>query len=179
MPGYRRLSQRISEGDGIAIIVRVEDADGARNAEEQGAKAVAVKGAIAGIREATTLPLLWVGRGTPHDADAVRIRPEDDSNHLPLETVVDVRDEEELELALELLDPEIFLLRARKIDRDVDPLDAVLELLPDVPAGKLAIAEVDVDTRAEVLALERAGIDAVLVRKQHVRDLVGHQPFDV
>jgi hypothetical protein len=179
VPGSRRLSQRISEGDGIAIIVRVEDADGARSAEEQGAKAVAVKGAIAGIRDATTLPLLWVGRGTPHEADAVRIRPEDDLNHLPLETVVDVRDEEELELALELLDPEIFLLRARKIDRDVDPLDAVLELLPDVPAGKLAIAEVDVDTRAEVLALERAGIDAVLVRKQHITDLVGHQPFDV
>ena len=39
----------------------------------------------------------------------------------------------------------------------------MLELLPDVPAGKLAIAQVDVSTREEVLALERAGIDAVLV----------------
>jgi len=179
VPGSRRLSQRISEGDGIAIIVRVEDAAAAREAEAQGAKAVAVKAPIEGIRQATTLPLLWTGRGAPTEVDAVRIRPEDDVDHLQIEVVVDVRDEEELELALERLDPEIFLLRAKKIDQDADPLDAVLELLPDVPAGKLAIAEVDVENRNEVLALERAGIDAVLVRSRQVADLVGHQPFEV
>jgi hypothetical protein len=179
VPGSRRLSQRISEGDGIAIIVRVEDAAAAREAEAQGAKAVAVKAPIDGIRQATTLPLLWIGKGAPTEADAVRIRPEDSADDLQIECVVDVRDEDELELALERLDPEIFLLRARKIDEDVDPLDAVLELLPDVPAGKLAIAEVDVESRNEVLALERAGIDAVLVRNRQVADLVGHQPFEV
>ena len=179
MTGSRRLSQRISEGDGIAIIARVEDAGAARDAEQQGAKAVAVAAAIAGIREATTLPLLWVGRGAPADADAVTIRPEQDAADRQVETVVDVRDDEELELALERHDPEIFLLCAREIDDDADPLDAVLELLPDVPAGKLAIAEVDVDSRDEVLALERAGIDAVLVPTGPVAHLVGHQPFDV
>jgi hypothetical protein len=179
VPGSRRLSQRISEGDGIAIIVCVEDAAAAREAEAQGAKAVAVKAPIDGIRQATTLPLLWIGKGAPTEVDAVRIRPEDDADHLQFESVVDVRDEEELELALERLDPEIFLLRAKKIDEDADPLDAVLELLPDVPAGKLAIAEVDVESRDEVLALERAGIDAVLVRNRQVADLVGHQPFEV
>ena len=179
MPGSRRLSQRISEGDGIAIIVRVEDAAAAREAEAQGAKAVAVKARIDGIRQATTLPLLWVGKGAPAEVDAVRIRPEDSADDLQVECVVDVRDEEELELALERLDPEIFLLRAKKIDEDADPLDAVLELLPDVPAGKLAIAEVNVESRDEVLALERAGIDAVLVRHRQVADLVGHQPFEV
>jgi hypothetical protein len=178
VPGSRRLSQRISEGDGIAIIVCVNDADGARDAEQQGAKAVAVYNAIDGIRAATTLPLLWIGAGTPSEADAVRIRPEEDgAEHL--EAVVDVRDDEELELALERLDPEIFLLSSREIDEDLDPLDAVLELLPDVPAGKLAIAQVDVSDRDEVLALERAGIDAVLVPARHIGDLVGHQPLDV
>jgi hypothetical protein len=178
VPGSRRLSQRISEGDGIAIIVCVNDADGARAAEQQGAKAIAVYGQVDGIREATTLPLLWLGAGEPSEADAVRIRPEEDGvEHL--EFVVDVRDDEELELALERLDPEIFLLCPREIDEDADPLDAVLELLPDVPAGKLAIAQVDVGTRDEVLALERAGIDAVLVPARHVGDLVGNQPFDV
>ena len=55
----------------------------------------------------------------------------------------------------------------------------MLELLPDVPAGKLAIAQVDVESRDEVLALERAGIDAVLVRSADVSGLVGHQPVDV
>jgi indole-3-glycerol phosphate synthase len=52
----------------------------------------------------------------------------------------------------------------------------VLELLPDVPAGKLAIADVRVATREDVLALERAGIDAVLVPPGHVGDLVGGLP---
>jgi NAD(P)H-dependent flavin oxidoreductase YrpB (nitropropane dioxygenase family) len=179
VPGSRRLSQRISEGDGIAIIVCIHDADGAREAEREGAKALAVEGAIDGIRAATSLPLLWIGTGTPSDVDAVTIRPEDDHVHGELEAVVDVRDEEELELALEELDPEIFLLSAHEIDEDADPLDAVLELLPDVPAGKLAIARVDVTSRDEVLSLERAGIDAVLVPNGHVGDLVGHRPFDV
>jgi hypothetical protein len=178
VPGSTRLSQRISEGDGIAIIVCVTDADGARDAEQQGAKAIAVYGEIDGIRDATTLPLLWIGAGTPSEADAVRIRPEEETV-ADLENVVDVRDDEELELALERLDPEIFLLSSREIDDDADPLDAVLELLPDVPAGKLAIAQVDVGNRDEVLALERAGIDAVLVPARHIGDLVGHQPLDV
>jgi hypothetical protein len=179
VPITRRLSQRISEGDGISIIVFVDDAGAAKEAEAQGAEAVAVTSEIDGIRGATNLPLLWLGAGTPNDADAVLIRPDDDSEHDHLEAVVDVRDEEELELALERLDPEIFLLNAHDIDEDVDPLDAVLELLPDVPAGKLAIAQVDVTNRAEVLALERAGVDAVLVRSKHVGELVGDQPVSV
>jgi hypothetical protein len=179
VPGTRRLSQRISEGDGISIIVCVDDAGAAQAAEAQGAEAVAVAAAIDGIRGATNLPLLWIGDGPPHDVDAIRIRPDEESHHDQLEAVVDVRDEEELELALERLDPEIFLLNAHDIDEDVDPLDAVLELLPDVPAGKLAIAQVEVATRDEVLALERAGVDAVLVRAKHVSELVGDQPLDV
>jgi hypothetical protein len=179
VPGSRRLSQRISEGDGISIIVCVEDAGAARAAEAQGAEAVALASHIDGIRDATSLPLLWIGAGTPSDADAVRIRPDEEPRLDELESVVDVRDDEELELALERIDPEIFLLNAHDIDNDVDPLDAVLELLPDVPAGKLAIAQVEVGSRDEVLALERAGVDAVLVRSQHVGDLVGDQPLDV
>ena len=55
----------------------------------------------------------------------------------------------------------------------------MLELLPDVPAGKLAIAQVEVSTREEVLALERAGIDAVLVTGGEVSRLVGHRPLEV
>ncbi|HVU76299.1 MAG TPA: hypothetical protein VHC67_01865 [Gaiellaceae bacterium] len=177
MPG-RRLSQRISEGDGISIIVCVDDAGAARDAEKQGAEAVAIAAAVDGIREATTLPLLWIGEGAPDDADAVCIRPDEEHAHEHLEAVVDVRDEEELEQALDTLDPEIFLLSGRD-DEDDDPLDAVLELLPDVPAGKLAIARVHVTSRDEVLALERAGVDAVLVPAGHVGALVGDQPLEV
>jgi hypothetical protein len=179
VPGTRRLSQRISEGDGIAVIAVVDDAGGARDAEAQGAKALAVERAIDGIRTATSLPVLWMGRGEPVDADAIRLRPEDTYRHHDLEPVADVRDESELELALEQRDPEIFLLAAPDDEDDADPLDSVLELLPDVPAGKLAIARVEVASRDEVLALERAGIDAVLVGDGQIAHLVGEQPLDV
>ena len=179
VPASRRLSQRISEGDGISIIVCVEDAAAARAAEAQGAEAIAVRSFVAGIRDATSLPLLWIGGGKPVDADAVCIRPDAEHDEAQVEAVVDVRDEDELETALEELDPEIFLLSAIGADDDEDPLDAVLELLPDVPAGKLAIAQVDVSTREEVLALERAGIDAVLVAGGEVSVLVGHRPLEV
>jgi len=179
VPEPRRLSIRISEGDGIAIIARVDDVDGARAAEANGAKAIALERPIDGIRTATTLPLLWTGRGPAVDADALTIRPDDEPAQHELEPVVDVRDELELELALEQLDPEIFLLSARDSDDDEDPLEMVLELLPDLPAGKLAIAEVEIASRDEVLALERAGIDAVLVPSARVAELVGERPPEV
>jgi hypothetical protein len=178
VPGSRRLSQRISEGDGIAIIARVRDAESARAAEEQGAKALAVDGDVAGIRESTTLPLLWVGSGRPGDVDAVAVRPGSDSDG-DVEAVLHVRDEDELEDALEQHDPEIFLLAASGDDDEDDPLESVLELLPDVPAGKLAIADVEVATRDEVVALERAGFDAVLAPAGRVGALVGAAPPDV
>ena len=177
MPGSRHFSQRIAEGDGIAIIARVDNADAARQAEQHGAKAVAVGHAIDGIRESTSLPLLWLGHGTPHDADACTVRPGDHPHH-GVEAVAFVRDAEELEEALEELDPELFLLCADE-DGEEEPLDAVLELLPDVPAGKLAIALVPVASRDDVVALERAGMDAVLVPAGHVAALVGHAPVDV
>jgi indole-3-glycerol phosphate synthase len=170
------LSQRISEGDGIAIIVRVSDADSARAAEEQGAKAVAVDREIAGLRQSSSLPVLCLTASGAGDADAVTIRPSD-VNADGVESVMEVHDEEELEEALEIHDPEIFLISPR--DDDEDPLELALELLPDVPAGKLAIADVDVGDRDEVLKLERAGFDAVLVAPGHVGPLVGHIPPDV
>jgi hypothetical protein len=178
VPGSRRLSQHISEGDGIAIIARVRDVESARVAEAEGAKALAVEGAVAGIRESTSLPLLWLGRGSPVDADAVAMRPGADSVD-DVEAVLHVRDEDELEEALEQHDPEIFLLAASTDSDHSDPLESVLELLPDVPAGKLAIADVEVATRDDVVALERAGFDAVLAPAGPVGALVGSAPPDV
>jgi hypothetical protein len=177
----RRLSHRISEGDGIAFIVHVADADGAVAAEQDGAKALAANSAIDGLREVTSLPVLWVGPGAPVEADAVAVRPGSDGKHGhdELETVVDVRDEDELEQALDELDPEIFLISPRADEDDADPIESVLELLPDVPAGKLAIADVAVATRDEVIALERAGFDAVLVPAGRVHELIGSRPPDV
>jgi hypothetical protein len=181
VPASRRLSHHLSEGDGIAILVHVANAAAATDAEAQGAKALVVDTGIEGIREATSLPLLWRGRGLPADADALAIR-EGDANgreHSDLELVVDVRDEDELERALERLDPEIFLLSPHDSDDDADPVESVLALLPDVPAGKLAIAELAFASRDDVLQLERAGFDAVLVPAGRVSDLVGTRPPEV
>ena len=50
--------------------------------------------------------------------------------------------------------------------RDADnPVEHVLDLLSDLPAGKLAIADVGDVTKDQVAELERAGVDAVLVRE--------------
>ena len=197
MAGTRRFSQAISEGDGISVLVQVDDADAARIAEEEGAEALVVVSPVAGIREASSLPVLWRGGGAPGDAaaaggDACLLVVEDvredadtlvelqrDAAALGLECVFDVQDEEELELALERLDPEIFLLSSRKADESDDPLDCVLALLPDVPAGKLAIADVPVTSREDVVALERAGVDAVIAGAGRVGELVGGPPPDV
>ena len=194
MTGSRRLSQAISEGDGISLIVPVSDLDGARSAEAQGAEGLLVSTTLGGIRDATNLPLLWGGTDWPHadGADAYvlsAVQLEQDEREaearfeqaagLGLECVVDVGDADELETALERLDPEIFLLSPRKAENEVDPLAHVLDLLPDVPAGKLAIADLRVTSREEVDELERAGVDAVIAGTQDVARLVSAAPPEV
>ena len=180
----RHLSQAISEGDGISVIAHVSSVDEAQAAEAQGAEALAISAPLPGLRDATALPILWRGRpdwdaARKAGADAVVVEG-DDLGH-GFEIVASVSNEETLAEVLEQLDPEIFLLRAPDDDgQDVDEVfEAVLDLLPDVPAGKLAIAEVDVRTREEVEALERAGMDAVLVEGGDVAGLVGGVPPEV
>jgi hypothetical protein len=193
--GIRRLSQAIAEGDGISAIARVGDASAARAAEDDGAEGLVLDRAFEGIRGETALPLLWGPPGPPAEAaragaDAWRlvvaqVREEllasaaAEATELGLECVVDVCDEEELRLALERLDPEIFLLSGRSADDDEEPLERVLDLLPDVPAGKLAIAELRDATPADVAELERAGVDGVLVAPGDVAALVGSEPPEV
>jgi hypothetical protein len=185
----RRLSQAISEGDGISVIVQVDDLEQARAAEAQGAEGLALRRPVDGLADATALPVLWLGEPDAREAQescrahAVVVWAEDDRlGEVALdegtELVVGVVDEDDLEQALSL-DTHVFLLSAQQADGDQHAIDRVLELLPDVPAGKLAIAEVDVASRDEVLALERAGFDAVLVPPGHVGELVGGAPPEV
>src|SRR5438270_4623970 len=154
----RRFSQAISEGDGISVIAAVDDVDAARTAEAGGAEGVLVRARLDGMREATSLPVLHRSATSPQEAseagaDAcilVAERLADDGAHLArlhaealelgLDCVVEVSDDEELELALERIDPEIMLHSAPEADpRSEEALDYVLELLPDVPAGMLAV----------------------------------------
>jgi len=189
----RRFSQAISEGDGISLIADVGDLATARSAAGQGAEAIAVQGEVGDLREVTELPVLWRAVGSPSEAALAGadawlvtvanagedtewlVRQHAEAIELGLDCVVEVRTEEQLELALELLDPEILLLAAGD-DHDGDALDGALELLPDVPAGKLAVADVPVSSREQVEELERAGVDAVIVGARPVADLAGDVP---
>jgi len=180
-----RLSQAIAEGDGISVLVEVRDATAAGDAEGQGADGLVVRGDPAAVRGASRLPLLVLGEaGDAHaaaaDAIVVPAAPEpwDAAQALGLECVVRVERAEELERALEELDPEIFLLGPDP-DSDDDALELLLELLHDVPAGKLAIAELRDATADDVAELERAGVDAVLVTARDVAALVPAEPPDV
>ena len=195
MRGTRRFSQAISEGDGISIIVDVTGSDDAAAAASSGADGLLARGEIAGLREATDLPIVWCGDGaaaTGHsagfDATVVFVDGAEDEGSLErlhaealdlgLDCVVSVSTPEELELALERIDPEIVLLSARRAGDD-DPVERVLELLQDVPAGKLAIADVPVQSREQVEELERAGVDGVVVAPADVAALAGGTPPEV
>lgn len=186
----RRFSHAISEGDGISVVVAVEDPESARAAERQRAEALVVEGDPRAVRDASALPILWRAvvplERASEVADAYLLVFEsfdDDDGRLEelhreatalgLDCVVDVRNEEELEEALERVDPEIFLLSPRAAESDDTPLECVLGLLSAVPAGKLAIADLPLTTAAEVAELERAGVDAVIVGAGDIAHLVG------
>jgi indole-3-glycerol phosphate synthase len=188
----RRLSQAISEGDGISVIVEVDGPEAARDAEEAGAEALVIpdtaRAQIPSIRGATDLPIAMDGTATaPMDVDACIVDVRHDDRE-PLERVqraladslelaFRIATEEHLEFVLEEFDPEILVLAARHDEQA--PLDRVLELLPDVPAGKLAIADIGARTREEVEELERAGVDGVIVGAGNVAHLVGAAPPEV
>jgi indole-3-glycerol phosphate synthase len=178
-----RFSEAISEGDGISVIPVLEgDVGGlAALAEEVGAEAVAV-GAddVAAARARTGLPILARG-GDPAavadaGADAVLVRYEAAAEEglleelfrladgLGLDFAVDVREEEALEEALERVDPAIVLISERGLDEDQEDLELTLDLLADVPAGKLVVSEARIVSHDQVLALERAGVDGILVQ---------------
>jgi NAD(P)H-dependent flavin oxidoreductase YrpB (nitropropane dioxygenase family) len=192
-----RFSQAVSEGDGIALIARVETEADAHRADGDGADALLLRGGrqdvLDAIRRATSLPVLfhWDREHGDQlagaDACVVDARGERDRDWLhhvheqvgdSHEIALRVEDEDHLELALEEFDPEIVILAAPHANGE-EALEEVLDLLPDVPAGKLAIAELDVSDREDVAALERAGIDGVIVEATRVGALVGEEPPEV
>jgi NAD(P)H-dependent flavin oxidoreductase YrpB (nitropropane dioxygenase family) len=192
----RRLSQAISEGDGISVIVEVDGPEAARDAEDAGAEGLVIpdtaRPGLPSIRGATDLPIaaeLRSGASTAsiEGVDACIVEVSDDDRE-PLarvqrelgdscELAFRIRNEEHLAFVLEEFDPEILVLAAPWDDRA--PLERVLELLPDVPAGKLAIADVQANSREEVEELERAGVDGVIVTTVDVAGLVGAAPPEV
>jgi indole-3-glycerol phosphate synthase len=192
----RSFSHAIAEGDGISVIAAVDDADAARAAEAQRAEALVVTRDPASVRAASSLPILWRAdvpldeAATSADAYLLVFDGLDDDDgrlealhrealDLGLDCAVEVRDEEEVEKALDRVDPEIFVLSPVEAERDETPLEVVLDLLAAVPAGKLAIADLRLTTPDEVQELERAGCDAVIVHSRDVSALAGAPPPEV
>jgi indole-3-glycerol phosphate synthase len=149
-------------------------------AEAAGAEAVAVRAAdVTSVRAQTGLAIV-ARDGDPEQvaaagADAVVLEYERNSEdgvleevcaaayELGLDVAVDIRDEEQLEEALERVDPEVVLISERGLEHDEEDLERTLDLLADVPAGKLVVSEARIVSHEQVLALERAGVDAILV----------------
>jgi len=189
-----RFSQAISEGDGISVVPILEGdvAELAALAEDAGAEAVAVQSPEEAerARAQTTLPILVRGPLRNGDLETLPSRGADaciivfrevadDEDRLALlfalageaglDCAVEVRDEEDLEEALELVDPEILVISERESTEDEEDLERTLDLLADVPAGKLVVAESPIRSRDQVVALERAGVDAILVGGEFLR----------
>jgi indole-3-glycerol phosphate synthase len=199
MNSRRRFSQAISEGDGISLIAAVSTAEEAARAEADGAEALLVysgrEDALERIRAAVGLPILffWDRQQAESlaDADACVINVPDleggggdllEQAHLAsgadFELVFRIADDDELAETLERYDPETFVLAPAESNGD-EALEQVLDLLPDVPAGKLAIAELPAASADDVGSLERAGFDGVIVEPRNVADLVGDAPPEV
>ena len=188
-----RFSQAISEGDGISVVPVLEGevAELAALAEEAGAEAIAVSLRDAGAaRAATSLPLVVGGLRSSRDIDGLvqagvdgcifvydsdagegqlldELYPAVDA--VGIDCAVEVREAEDLAEILEQFDPEIVVC-ASSHQNDEEELEHMLDLMVDVPAGKLVVARPrrPVD-RDQIVALERAGVDAALVDGQFLR----------
>jgi indole-3-glycerol phosphate synthase len=188
-----RFTQAISEGDGISVIPELEGdiPDLAALAEEAGAEAIVVSIHDAqAARAATSLPIVIDGVGDPrevdtlvqaavegcvtvYDLDAGEGELLDDLyaavDVLGIDCAIEVRESEDMAEILERFDPEIFVAASPRPSDD-DELEHMLDLLADVPAGKLVIARPRRPIlREQIVALERAGVDAVLVSGESLR----------
>jgi indole-3-glycerol phosphate synthase len=189
-------------GEEISFVLRIGAADQAliESAEEAGAAGLAIAAeAVPPGLESARLPVLHKGvlidpyqlyESRLGGADGVVliaaafdddedefVRMHTVAGELGLDVVVEVAEEEEIELALDLLDPDSFLVQNHLEDRGFD-LERTFSLLEEVPAGKAVLSEGGIRTRDQVLALERAGVDAAILG-DWVHDLGMRETFEI
>ncbi len=90
------------------------------------------------------------------------------SRELGMECLVEVHDNDELEKVLET-EATIVGINNRNLDTFETSLDTTLQLCHQVPEDKIVVSESGTKTRADVLALEEAGIDAILIGETLMR----------
>jgi indole-3-glycerol phosphate synthase len=90
------------------------------------------------------------------------------TSELGMDSLVEVHDEEEVELAVDS-GAEVIGINNRNLHSlEVDPRTA-FRLLADVPAGTVVVAESGITRPAHVRELEEAGVDAILVGEALMR----------
>jgi indole-3-glycerol phosphate synthase len=80
-----------------------------------------------------------------------------------LDVVVEVAREEDIERALDLLDPDSFLVRNRDGKHGNVDFERTFSMLEEVPAGKVVLSQGGIRTREQAAALEGAGVDAAVI----------------
>ncbi len=167
--------------------------------EEAGASALSVLteeenfgGSMADLREAratSSLPILrkdftvdgyQVTEAAAAGADAVLliVAALDDgelrsldarARELGLDVLVEVHDAEELERAMEAIDPEIIGVNNRDLRDFTVDTTRTSKLMAAIPAGKVVVSESGITSADQIEELEQAGVDAVLVGERLMR----------
>ena len=93
----------------------------------------------------------------------------EEARALDLDVLVEVHDEPELQCALDVVDADVIGINNRDLsDFSVD-LERTFELLADIPAGKTVVSESGFHHRDQLDALERVGVDGVLIGETLMR----------
>ena len=173
------LSQAISEGDGISLIVPVDDLESARAAEADGAEGLLVTAERGGHPRCNGLRSSGTGRlaGQADRASRSAGGADDDDGGDVLRRARRTRPRVrrqghgrgQLEAALERLDRRSSCSRRRTTSGEA-AVERVLDLLEEVPAGKLAIAHLRHDARGDRRA-RADGVDAVIVGTHDIAGL--------
>ena len=88
---------------------------------------------------------------------------------LDLDCVVEVHDEDDLERALEVVDPDVIGINNRNLKNLEVDTETTGELITDVPAGVTVVAESGYTSGAQIEELDRIGVDAVLIGESLMR----------
>lgn len=90
------------------------------------------------------------------------------AHKLGMECLVEVHDNDELKKVMET-EAAIIGINNRNLDTFETDLETTLQLCHLVPDGKILVSESGIRTRADVLKLEEAGIDAILIGETLMR----------